>query len=124
MPGVRPEDLYAGDTVSVRFASVLRHYGVVTSRGTILSNSRAQGGVTEQTFHDFAAGRPVKCHGRESHTPTHIVEHRARRYLGRDYDLTGSNCIDFVRQSHRKSPTPWQIGAATLMTLRDMTRRR
>jgi hypothetical protein len=45
------DDLYAaGDVVSIRFGGVLRHYGVVTSRGTVICKSRLHGGVVEQSL--------------------------------------------------------------------------
>ena len=37
-----------GDVVSIPFGGVLTHYGVVTARGTVISNSRKHDGVTEQ----------------------------------------------------------------------------
>lgn len=43
----------AGTIVSVPYARVLRHYGVVTTRGTVISNSRKGGGVIEQSFAAF-----------------------------------------------------------------------
>jgi hypothetical protein len=48
------------------------------------------------------------------------VESRARRQLGRDYDLFGFNCGHLVRHAHRRKPTPMQIGAATVRALGDM----
>ena len=109
-----------GDVVSVRFGVVLSHYGVVTSRGTILSNSRLYEGVIEQTPEAFATGRTIKRHRRYSTLDAHLVESRARRQIGRDYDLFGSNCGHFVRHAHRRKPTPMQIGAATVRALGDM----
>jgi hypothetical protein len=110
----------AGDVVSVRFGVVLSHYGVVTSRGTIISNSRLHDGVIEQHPADFATGRQIRLHRRYSRLDGHLVEGRARRQLGRDYDLFGSNCGHLVRHAHRRKPTPMQIGAATVRALGDM----
>lgn len=109
-----------GDTVSIRFGGVLRHYGVVTSRGTVICNSRKHGGVVEQSLAEFANGKPIQNHGPDSRAPSYVTENRARRRLGRDYDLSGSNCIDFVHAANRKSPSPWQIGRATGQALSDM----
>ena len=109
-----------GDVVSIRFGVVLSHYGVVTARGTVISNSRAHGGVIEQSLKEFANGRPVRLHGRYSGLEGHHVEIRARKRMGRDYDLFGSNCGHLVRDAHRRSPTPMQYGAATLRALGDM----
>ncbi|MEZ5999571.1 hypothetical protein [Hyphomonas sp.] len=114
-------DLFtSGDVVSIRFGGVLRHYGVVTSRGTVICNSRLHGGVVEQSFEAFAAGRDVRLHDRYSDLDGYHVELRARRHLGKDYDLFGSNCGHFVRHAHRRKPTPMQVAAATVRTVGDM----
>ena len=118
---MRRADMYdSGDIVSIRFAGVLRHYGVVTARGTVISNSSRHDGVTEQSLDDFADGRSVRLHRRPSDMDGHHVETRARRAIGARYELGGSNCIDLVRHSHRRKPTPWQIGAGTFMAIGDM----
>ena len=119
-----PFDLPAGTIVSVPYARVLRHYGVVTARGTVISNSRKGGGVIEQSFTGFANGNKVRTHNGASDDHPHVTEARARRKLGRSYDLTGSNCIDLTRHTHRRRPTPWQVGRATIMAVRDMFRGR
>lgn len=118
------EDLPAGEIVSVRFGGVFSHYGVVTARGTVISNSRAGGGVTEQSLAAFRNGRALRRHGVSSQLHPFQIEARARRALGSSYDLTGANCIDFTRHTHRKTPTPWQVGRATLMAVQDMFSRR
>lgn len=113
-----------GDVVSVRFAGVMRHYGLITPGGRVISNCGRAGGVVEQSFADFARGRPVRHHGRFSDLDGHATYARARRALGADYTLAGSNCIDFVRWSHRRRPTSWQVGRAALMAAGDMLTRR
>lgn len=113
-----------GDVVSVRFAGVLRHYGVVTLGGRVISNSGKAGGVIEQSLAAFADGRPLKHHRNRSGRHGLEVDARARRALGATYDLTGSNCIDLTRWTHRRRPTPWQVGAATFEACRDMFGRR
>lgn len=119
------DDRFApGDVISIRFAGVLRHYGVVTARGTVISNSRAHGGVVEQTLIEFEAGRRARRDRTETDPHPFEIEARARRALGAGYDLTGSNCIDFTRHTHRRRPTAWQLGSATFMAVRDMWRGR
>lgn len=113
-----------GDVVSVPFGGFLSHYGIVTSRGTVLSNSRKNGGVVEQSLADFSNGKTIHLHRRDSRISPRLVEARARRALGADYDVVGSNCSHFARHAHRRRPTPLQIGKATLMALGDMTSRR
>ncbi len=113
--------LYApGDVVSVRFAGVLRHYGIVSASGTVISNSNHHGRVIEQSIDAFSNGKPIKTHRRPSDTHGFEVSARARRALGASYDLTGSNCIDLVQRSHGRRATPWQVGKATMMALGDM----
>ena len=109
-----------GDVISVQFGGVLRHYGVVTLSGRVLSNSRVHGGVIEQSITEFAAGRTIKRHRRTSELHYLEIETRARRARRMSYRLTETNCIDYVRHSHRQRPTSWQYGAATLKTLSDM----
>lgn len=113
-------DLPAGEIVSIPFGGVFRHYGVVTSRGTVISNSRAGGGVIEQSLAAFENGNSVRRHGGSGEAHPFQIEARARRMLGRSYDLTGSNCIDFTRHTHKQTATPWQVGRATLMAVGDM----
>ncbi|KCZ85187.1 hypothetical protein HAD_05880 [Hyphomonas adhaerens MHS-3] len=110
----------AGDVVSIRFGGVLRHYGVITGRGTVICNSRLHGGVVEQSLDTFSDGRNVRLHGRYSDLDGYHVEQRARRHLGKEYDLFGSNCGHFVRHAHRRKPTPMQVAAATVRTFGDM----
>lgn len=114
------QDLRPGDVVSVPFGGVLSHYGVVTSRGTIISNSRKNGGVVEQSFADFEDRKSIRLHRRDNTLNSRQVEMRARRALGADYDLLGSNCIHFARHAHRKRATPLQVGKATFHALSDM----
>jgi len=103
---------------------VFRHYGVVTSRGTVISNSRKGGGVIEQSLTAFEDGTRLSRHGASSRDHAFQIEARARRKLGRSYDLTGSNCIDFTRHTHRQRPTVWQTGRAIIMAVGDMSKRR
>ena len=117
---MRDEIYTTGDVVSIRFGGVLRHYGVITSRGTVICNSRLHGGVVEQSLTTFSAGRDVRLHGRYSDLDGYHVELRARRHIGRDYDLFGSNCGHLVRHAHRRKPTPMQVAAATVRTFGDM----
>lgn len=117
-------DLQPGDIVSVRFAGVLRHYGVVTFGGRIVSNSQRHGGVVSQSLAEFSGGKTVSRHGRADPETAYLADHRAHRHLGADYHLTGSNCIDYTRRARGQGATPWQVGRAVLMALGDMRRGR
>ena len=113
-------ELEPGDVISVRFSGVLRHYGIVTLSGRVLSNSREYGGVIEQSLDEFANGRSIKRHRNSSGLHYLEIEARARRARRMSYSVAESNCIDYVRRSHRQRPTSWQYGAATIRTLADM----
>jgi len=109
-----------GDIVSIRFGGVLRHYGVATTRGTVISNSRRHDGVTEQSLDDFADGRSIKVHRKSDAGHPIAAEARARRSLGASYRLVGANCGDFVGHVHRRKPAVTQVGRASLMALGDL----
>ena len=112
-------DYSPGDVVSVRFGGVFRHYGIVTYGGRVISNSRAGGGVINQTLEAFANGRPVRNHGwREG--SDYLALERAQKRLGGDYHLTGSNCVHFVRHARSRKPIATQIARGTFEAFRDM----
>ena len=113
------DDFRPGDVVSVRFGGVLRHYGIVTYGGRVISNSRRYDGVISQPIEDFSNGRSVKWHGWESGSEYLALE-RARRRLGHDYHLTGSNCVHLVRHARGRKPTITQIARGTFEAFRDM----
>lgn len=113
-------DLRPGDIVSVRFAGVLQHYGVVTWGGRIISNNGERGGVISQSYEEFAKGREVTHHPRKSGDCEYLAHERAHRRLGHDYDLTGSNCVHFVRHARGRKPTATQYARGALMALGDM----
>ncbi len=113
-------DFQPGDMVAVRFAVALSHYGVITQRGTVISNSRKNGGVVEQSFEDFADGRSVRLCGRRDGLDAIAVESRARRAIGADYSVTHFNCSHFSRWTYRRKPTPLQVASATFEALKDL----
>lgn len=120
---MKSNHLHPGDLVSVRFGGVLRHYGIVTFGDRIVSNNGRLGGVISQTYDEFAMGRKVRHHGPGGPDGAYKVVHRAHRRIGHDYDLTGSNCVHYVRTARGQSPTITQYARATAMALGDMFRR-
>ena len=116
------DDFAPGDMIAVRFAGVLFHYGIVTQRGTVISNSNRYGGVVEQTLAEFADGRPVRRCARRDGLDAIAVESRARRALGAPYSLTHSNCSHFTRWTYRRRPTFIQAASATFEAVKDLTR--
>ncbi|MEM5515363.1 hypothetical protein WNY37_00265 [Henriciella sp. AS95] len=117
-------DYRPGDVVSVRFGGVLRHYGVVTHGGRIISNNGRYGGVVSQSLSEFARGREIHNHGPGDGESDYLASARATRRLGHDYHLTGSNCVHFVRSARGRKPTATQIARGTFEAFRDMMKPR
>lgn len=109
-----------GDVVAIPFGIGLSHYGIVTSQGTVISNSRKHGGVIEQSLSAFSNGKHIRLCERTDGLSGIIAETRARRAKGTPYRLTESNCAHFSRWSHRRKPTSVQIASATVRTIADM----
>lgn len=116
----RSEHFEPGDTIAIPFGIGLSHYGVVTSRGTVISNSMKHGGVVEQTLSAFANGKRVRLCESTDHFGAVASERRARKALGSSYSLTGSNCAHFARWTHRRKPTSLQVASATASALGDL----
>ena len=117
---LRRNDFEPGDVVAIPFGIGLSHYGIVTSSGTVISNSRRHGGVVEQSFADFSDGKRVRLCKRTDALSGSIAVSRARRAKGKRYCLTEANCAHRSRWSHRQKPTSVQIASATVRTLADM----
>ena len=94
-----------GDTVAIRFGLGLSHYGVVTHRGTVISNSRKHDGVVEQSLSAFASGRRVRLTDTRGGLDAVMAEARARKAIGARYSLLGGNCSQFARWTYRRKPT-------------------
>lgn len=109
-----------GDVIAIPFGIGLSHYGIVTAQGTVISNSRAHGGVIEQSLSAFSNGKRIRLCERTDALNGAIAENRARRAKGRPYSLTDANCAHFSRWSHRQKPTSIQIASATARTFVDM----
>lgn len=120
---MKNEWLEPGDVVSVRFGGVLRHYGVVTYGGRIISNNGSAGGVISQTYEEFAKGRRVRIERHSGHD-ANLAHHRAQRRIGGDYHLSGSNCVHFMRHAQGRKPTSVQVARAVLTTFSDMMSKR
>ena len=116
----RDHDFRPGDVVSVRFGGVLRHYGVVSWGGRVVSNNGRYGGVVTQSLAAFARGRVVTNHGPGESGGAFLAAERAGRRIGHDYDLTGSNCVHFIRHAHGRKPTVTQVARGTFEAFRDM----
>lgn len=109
-----------GDIVAIHFGPRLSHYGLVTSKGTVISNSRAHGGVVEQSIAAFGDGKRIRLCNRTTPLDGLVAEMRARRAKGQRYRLLSHNCAHFSRWSRRQSPTALQVTTATLEALSDI----
>lgn len=110
----------AGDTIAIPFGIGLWHYGIVTSRGTVISNSRKHGGVVEQSLSQFRNGKRIRLFDTADTLDAVAAETRARTALGSRYDLAASNCAHFARWSHRRKPTTLQVASATASAIGDL----
>ena len=109
-----------GDVIAIPFGIGLSHYGIVTSRGTVISNSSKHGGVVEQSLAAFSRGRRIRLCERTDSLDAVVAESRARRAKGAAYSLTEANCAHFTRYSRRQRPTTLQIASATVSAFSDM----
>ncbi|MEM0985381.1 MAG: hypothetical protein AAGJ32_03965 [Pseudomonadota bacterium] len=109
-----------GDVVSIPLGIGLRHYGVVTLAGTVISRSSRHGGVVEQSLEAFADGRHVKRHRPKAGTNPFVTDARARRRVGADYSLTEANCVHHMRWVQGRAPTVIQRTLATVQVIGDM----
>lgn len=98
-------DLAPGSIVSVRTDPFVRHYGILTDEGTVVSASKKHKEVVEQPLEDFAygsRGKSFRVDGYPSELPAKEVIEYARSKLGEPYHLTQSNCEHLVHAAHGK----------------------
>jgi len=98
----------AGDIVQVTVYGVIRHEGIITEHGRVISNSRRRGGVFEESLKTFSAGRKITNKGplkrpASSVTPMTALA-RARSRIGQSYDVVDDNCQHFVRWCYGVKP--------------------
>ena len=96
-----------GDVVSVRVNGLVKHVGIMTEDGRVISNSRRRGGVYEESFRSFANGGKVTNHGPRRDMCSKRVLARARARQGMGYNPYNYNCEHFVHESYgeqRHSP--------------------
>jgi hypothetical protein len=104
----------AGTKISAPTHLVYRHYGIVTERGMVISNSARRGGIAEETLEAFCNGKDWRIEPRPSALPWWQVLTRARQHIGRPYKLFGWNCESFVNDCFGLAPRSDQV-AVTLL---------
>lgn len=110
----------AGSLVSVQFLGIYRHVGIVSDqwyngKPMVISNSDRAGGVREEPWNVFAAGRAVTVEARQYDTVGHIVIARARSRIGTRYNLLTWNCEHLVRFAQGLSPSSPQVVATVVV---------
>lgn len=96
-----------GDILRVSLYGFVIHEGVYTAEGTVISNSRCNDHVVEESVREFSGGRAITNIGALSGLWPHVAIAHARTRLGRKYRLFSDNCQHFVRRCYRvkvKSP--------------------
>ena len=102
-----------GTIIGVRFG-LIEHVGIVTDRSidgvpAVISNSHAHRGAREEPLSSFIQGRSFRVHKALSDRPGEEVADRARRMVGRRYDVLRFNCEHFVRIAHGLKPRSPQV---------------
>lgn len=104
-----------GTVVAVDFI-LFKHVGIYTGCGTVISNSRARGGVYEETLSDFGEGRRVEVVGFYGNLPGSHVVNRARSLVGHGWNFFNFNCEHFASWAHGlEAQSPQLRAAATIL---------
>ncbi|PHR61036.1 MAG: hypothetical protein COA43_05160 [Robiginitomaculum sp.] len=113
-------DNKAGDVLRIRIYGFVLHEGILTAEGTVISSSRRNGAVVEESVASFANGHKITNIGPLSDVPPHTAIAYARTRLGQKYKIFSDNCQHFVRKCYKlKSTSPQRdtmlaIGLAAL----------
>lgn len=103
-----------GDVLRVTVYGWVLHEGILTAEGTVISNSRRNGYVVEESVRAFAGGRRITNIGPLSETSPHLAIAHARTRLGQKYSLMSDNCQHFVRHCYQVKPTSPQRNVAVI----------
>ncbi len=111
-----------GDVLRVTVYGFVVHEGIYTDLGTVISSSRRNGYVVEESVRAFSAGREITNIGPLSDISPHLALAHARTRLGKKYKLLSDNCQHFVRRCYRLKPKSPQaekilLAGAALMVL-------
>lgn len=95
-----------GEIVAVRMLSGIEHWGLSTEYRRVISCSKRTGLVAEEDEEIFSAGNPIVSRGYPSNLPGHEVVAKARKLLGRKWDLLAYNCQHFATEGHNQKQSP------------------
>ena len=103
-----------GDILAIWFNGV-RHYGIYVGGGSIIDNSRRDGGVAKVSLARFKAGREIDNLGHTGPFSREKVIDRAFARIGHKWDILGSNCESFYRGCQGRSEISYQVYVGLLM---------
>lgn len=111
-----------GDIIKIRYETFI-HYAVISDRigddglPMVIDNSAARDGVTERSWTEAVAGKPVSPSSMASDFPKSEIIACARSFIGKvKYSLISFNCESFVRKVLGLKPTSKQV-ATSCMTV-------
>ena len=104
-----------GDVLRVTVYGVVVHEGIYTDAGTVISNSRRNGLVIEESVAAFSGGKKITNIGPLSDISPHRAVAHARTRLGDKYRLLADNCQHFVRRCYQQKPKSPQRDIALLV---------
>jgi len=97
-----------GDVLRVTVYGGVHHEGIVTDTGTVISNSRRYGCVTEENVRSFAGLNRITNLGQLSDCSPYSAIFYARNQLGKPYSAFNGNCQHFVRECYGLKPKSHQ----------------
>lgn len=109
-----------GTLTSVPTHLFYRHFGIVTARGTVISNSARHGGAREETLAEFCNGQHCRIEPAPSNLPWWEVLHRARQLMTRPYNLFTWNCESFYKTCFGLPPNSDQVTFSILIATAGM----
>ncbi len=106
-----------GTLISVPTHLFFRHFGIVTARGTVISNSARHGGAREEFLAEFCNGNPCHVEPRPSDLPWWEVLDRANCLMTRPYNLVTWNCESFVMSCYGLPPRSNQLAVSLIVAV-------
>jgi|SRR5579871_770660 len=110
-----PFALPPGSLISISTHLFYRHFGIVTERGTVISNSTRHRGAREETLAEFCDGKPWRLEPRPSDLTWWVVLARARQLMSKPYNLFTWNCESFVTSAYGLAPRSDQVAVSVLV---------
>lgn len=101
--------LSPGTIISTPAYKLIDHWGILTERGTVISNSKRHGRVVEESLESFCNGNVMKVVGYLGKLSSAEVIARARECIDKPWDAIKSNCEHFAHHAHGLKPNSPQL---------------